>query len=258
MAITAFRFVTSFSPSHLLKTWLRSGSAFSRHAERGKLYVGARLACNSCHINDGTTPYAAPMTGIAPLFPEFSQRAKRIISLRERIDECFIRSENGRPLPEDAKEMTALVAYIESLSGQNDGGAEPSAVASETSSPGGSPQRGEAIFAAQCAVCPRLRGNGVGSTFPPLWGQESFNDGAWHVRDRKHGRFCGQEYAADESGVVDAAAGVRRIFLYPHQSRAPNTIPHSTNTNSTPRRFCEKIGLLRSKCGVGFPVSGVG
>jgi len=33
----------------------------------------------------------------------------------------------GGPLPEDAKEMTALVAYIEilSLSGQNDGGAEP-------------------------------------------------------------------------------------------------------------------------------------
>jgi cytochrome c len=38
----------------------------------------------------------------------------------------LIRSENGRPLPENGKEMTALVAYIESLSGQNDGGAEPS------------------------------------------------------------------------------------------------------------------------------------
>lgn len=66
-----------------------------------KLYVGARLACNSCHLNDGTTPYAAPMTGIAPLFPEFSQRAKRMISLMNRIDECFIRSENGRPLPDN-------------------------------------------------------------------------------------------------------------------------------------------------------------
>ncbi len=144
-----------------------------------RLYVGARLACNSCHLNDGTTPYAAPMTGIAPLFPEFSQRVKRMISLRDRIDECFVRSENGRPLPEDGKEMTALVAYIESLSGQKDGGAEPTGRGlMELPALSASPQRGEAIFAAQCASCHGSEGNGVGSTFPPLWGPESFNDGA--------------------------------------------------------------------------------
>jgi thiosulfate dehydrogenase len=144
-----------------------------------KAYVGARLACASCHLNDGTTPYAAPMTGIAPLFPEFSQRAKRMISLRDRIDECFIRSENGRPLPEDAKEMAAMVAYIESLSTQNAGGAEPTG-RGLVNLPAltGDPQRGEAIYAAQCAACHGSDGNGVGSTFPPLWGPESFNDGA--------------------------------------------------------------------------------
>src|SRR6266403_1272360 len=144
-----------------------------------RLYVGARLACNSCHLNDGTTPYAAPMTGIAPLFPEFSQRAKRMISLKDRIDECFIRSENGRPLPEDGEEMTALVAYIESLSRQNDGGAEPSGRGLvELPGLSGNPQSGAAIFAAQCAACHGSEGNGVGSTIPPLWGPESFNDGA--------------------------------------------------------------------------------
>ena len=144
-----------------------------------RLYVGARLACNSCHLNDGTTPYAAPMTGIAPLFPEFSQRAKRMISLRDRIDECFIRSENGRPLPENGTEMMALVAYIESLSTQNDGGAEPSGRGLvNLPALSGNPQRGEAIYAAQCAACHGSEGNGVGSTNPPLWGPESFNDGA--------------------------------------------------------------------------------
>jgi thiosulfate dehydrogenase len=144
-----------------------------------KLYVGARLACNSCHLNDGTTPYAAPMTGIAPLFPEFSQRAKRMISLRDRINECFIRSENGRPLPQNGKEMMALVAYVESLSPQNDGGAEPSGRGLlELPARSGDPERGAAIFAAQCAACHGSEGNGVGSTVPPLWGPESFNDGA--------------------------------------------------------------------------------
>ena len=144
-----------------------------------KLYVGARLACNSCHLNDGTTPYAAPMTGIAPLFPEFSQRAKRMISLKDRINECFIRSENGRPLPQNGKEMMALVAYVESLSPQNDSGAEPSGRGLvELPARSGDPEKGGAIFAAQCAACHGSEGNGVGSTFPPLWGPESFNDGA--------------------------------------------------------------------------------
>jgi thiosulfate dehydrogenase len=142
-------------------------------------YVGARLACASCHLNDGTTPYAAPMTGIAPLFPEFSPRVKRMISLRDRIDECFIRSENGRPLPENGREMAAMVAYIESLSTQNDGGAEPSGRGLvNLPALSGNPQRGEAIYAAQCAACHGSEGNGVGSTNPPLWGPESFNDGA--------------------------------------------------------------------------------
>jgi thiosulfate dehydrogenase len=143
------------------------------------LYVGARLACNSCHLNDGTTPYAAPMTGIAPLFPEFSQRAKRMISLTDRIDECFIRSENGRPLPDNGKEMTALVSYIESLSGQNNGGAKPSGRGlAALPALSGSPEKGEAIYMAQCAVCHGSEGAGVGSSMPPLWGPESFNDGA--------------------------------------------------------------------------------
>jgi thiosulfate dehydrogenase len=142
-------------------------------------YVGARLACNSCHLKDGTTPYAAPMAGIAPLFPEFSKRAKRMISLRDRIDECFVRSENGRPLPENGEEMKALVAYIESLSRQNDDGAEPPGRGLvELPVLSGNPQRGGAIFTAQCAACHGSEGNGVGSTFPPLWGPESFNDGA--------------------------------------------------------------------------------
>jgi thiosulfate dehydrogenase len=152
---------------------------FHDTSNEAKAYVGARLACASCHLNDGTTPYAAPMTGIAPLFPEFSQRAKRMISLRDRIDECFIRSENGRPLPEDAKEMAAMVAYIESLSTQNGGGAEPTGRGLvNLPALSGDPQRGEAIYTVQCAACHGSDGNGVGSTFPPLWGPESFNDGA--------------------------------------------------------------------------------
>jgi len=144
-----------------------------------KPYVDSRLACNSCHLKDGTAPYAAPLVGIAAFFPEFSQRVNRKISLQDRIDECFVRSENGRPLPEDGREMAALIAYIESLPSSNREDSEPSRRGLvKLPALTGSPQRGEAIYTAQCAACHGSDGAGIAPTFPPLWGSASFNDGA--------------------------------------------------------------------------------
>lgn len=78
-------------------------------------YTGAKIACGDCHINSGTEPYAAPIVDLAGLFPMYSKREGRVISLEDRIQECFTRSENGRALPPLSREMQALVAYINSL-----------------------------------------------------------------------------------------------------------------------------------------------
>jgi thiosulfate dehydrogenase len=152
---------------------------FDDTPDAAKLYVGSRLACSNCHLKDGTAPYAAPMVGIAAFYPVFSERANRSISLQDRIDECFVRSENGRPLPENGREMAALIAYIESLPSNNAEGSQPSG-RGLVNLPAltGSPQRGEAIYTAQCAACHGSDGAGIAPTFPPLWGPASFNDGA--------------------------------------------------------------------------------
>ena len=55
--------------------------------------------------------------------PMFSERAKRDISLEERIQECVTRSENGTPLPRGGPEMTALLSYFEWLTRWNRAGA---------------------------------------------------------------------------------------------------------------------------------------
>jgi thiosulfate dehydrogenase len=65
-------------------------------------YVGNKLACNDCHLQSGTAAYAAPMIDLSGLFPMFNKRAGHVISLQSRIQECFTRSEAGRPLPEDS------------------------------------------------------------------------------------------------------------------------------------------------------------
>ena len=46
----------------------------------------------------------------------YSERAGRVISIEDCIEECFTRSENGRPLPPHSRKMQALVAYIKPLS----------------------------------------------------------------------------------------------------------------------------------------------
>ena len=43
-------------------------------------------------------------------------RSGKIINLQERINNCLMRSMNGRAMPEDSPEMKALTAYIKWLS----------------------------------------------------------------------------------------------------------------------------------------------
>jgi thiosulfate dehydrogenase len=170
-----------------------------------KAYVGNRLTCNSCHFLDGTAPHAAPMIGISGLFPMFSRRANRMITLQDRIQECFVRSENGRPLPENGREMTALVAYINSLSlnatkrKQFTGRGLVKVPALK-----GNPKKGEELYSSQCAVCHGYAGEGVGAMLPPVWGEGSFNDGAGMNKVEKMAAFVVKNMPPTNPGSLTA------------------------------------------------------
>ncbi len=143
-------------------------------------YVGNQLACADCHLNSGRADYAAPMTDLAGLFPLFSKRAGHNISLQDRIEECFVRSEAGKPLPATSEEMRGLVAYIQSLSTAEHGKkAYPGRGLVKLPPLHGDASRGHEIYVrAQCATCHGDNGAGVPPVLPPLWGRGSYNDGA--------------------------------------------------------------------------------
>ncbi|HUY82530.1 MAG TPA: c-type cytochrome [Acidobacteriaceae bacterium] len=142
-------------------------------------WVGNQLACGDCHLQSGTAAYAVPMIDVAGLFPMYSKRAGRVISLQERIQECFVRSESGKPLPKDSPQMHALVAYINWLS-RNQVGRQPYQERGLIKLPAlkGDPVRGKAVYDTQCAVCHRRRGVGLPPVIPAMWGRNSYNDGA--------------------------------------------------------------------------------
>jgi thiosulfate dehydrogenase len=152
-------------------------------------FAGNRLACQSCHLDAGTNRAAVPLAGAYDTYPRFSARSGRTISLTERINECMTRSMNGKPLPETSREMDAFLAYIRSMRG------DP-APHNPTEPPAAEPAdatRGAEVYGRTCAVCHQPHGlgkrEGLGYVFPPLWGADSFNDGAGMDRFDRAVRF---------------------------------------------------------------------
>ena len=78
--------------------------------------VGNALNCASCHLNGGTVASAAPFVGLWGVFPEYFARSGRVETLADRINDCFVRSMNGRPIAVDGDPMRAILAYVAWLS----------------------------------------------------------------------------------------------------------------------------------------------
>ncbi len=77
--------------------------------------TGASLNCNSCHVQGGKKPLGAPYINTVNSFPQFNPRANRVVTLEDRINGCFMRSMNGKPLEKDSAEMKAMIAYMKWL-----------------------------------------------------------------------------------------------------------------------------------------------
>ena len=159
-------------------------------ADPAKRFAGNNLACNDCHLEAGTKKFGLPFFGLYGDFPHYSARAGVEISVEDRVNSCMTRSMNGRALAADAPEMRPFVAYIKFLStGVPPGQRLPGLGAGKIPElkVAADPVRGRAIYVAKCQGCHNTDGSGIrrslpttdlGYIVPPLWGAESFNDGA--------------------------------------------------------------------------------
>jgi len=164
-------------------------------------FAGNNLSCQSCHLKAGTGEFALPFVGVFGDFPQYRAREGQVGSIEDRINGCMTRSMDGRELPFDGPEMRAIVAYIKFLStGVPVGAATPGRGTAELLmlDRAADPTRGAAVFTQTCTVCHGADGggrrNGVagdakGYAVPPLWGSDSFNDGAGMARLISMARF---------------------------------------------------------------------
>jgi thiosulfate dehydrogenase len=166
-------------------------------------YVGDQLSCSNCHLQGGTMSYAIALVGSPSWFPMFSERAKRNISLEDRIQECVTRSENGTPLPAGGPEMTALLSYFEWLSqqGSSDATAPARGLASLPSLEG-DPVRGVTIYKERCSTCHGTDGAGVQRILPALWGPDAYNEGAGMNQVKKMAAFVLRNMPQNNPGTL--------------------------------------------------------
>lgn len=151
--------------------------------------VGDQLNCTSCHLNAGTVAYGSPFVGLSSKFPAYQSRSGKVITLEERINGCFQRSMNGKPLDVASPDMQAMVAYFDwmRMNTKPDDEVEGRGVGKIDPSIQPDMANGKVVYDKQCSVCHGKEGEGLARDdgtpiYPPLWGEHSFNVGAGMAR----------------------------------------------------------------------------
>jgi thiosulfate dehydrogenase len=211
--------------------------------ETGRLlpqHVGNGLNCANCHLNAGTVGGGSPYVGVSAAFPSYAARAGRVITLEDRINGCFPRSMNGKPLPPGSQDMQAMLAYIEWMRRDAQPGEKVPGrgIGKIDQKLKPDPVNGERIYHAQCAACHGAQGEGIRSpsgqwVYPALWGAQSFNIGAGMARTYTAAAFVKRNmpialhdrFPLGQGGLSDQeAVDVAEFFTHqPRPDFAPKT-----------------------------------
>ena len=211
---TAFRVpADSEIPADQVGASIRRGRAILT-ATRDSLpgHVGNALRCTSCHLYDGTRANAAPWVGVYSRFPQYRARNAKVNLIEDRINDCFVRSLDGKALARDSREMADIIAYMAFLSrGVAPPGDVPGMGFAKMEPLKPDTAHGKLVWVAQCARCHGASGegmdnpdpNGTPRYYPPVWGAKSYNIGAGMARLRTAASFIRHNMPYDRPGTLN-------------------------------------------------------
>lgn len=167
------------------------------------------MNCQNCHLKAGKQAWGNNYGAVFSTYPRFRDRSGTIETVYKRVNDCLERSLNGKALDTSSKEMKAIVAYINWVGKDVKKGEKPEGFGI-TQLPyldrPANPANGKVVYLAKCQRCHGANGgglanaNGIGYTYPPLWGEHSFNTGAGLLR---LSRFAG--YVRDNMPFGEAS-----------------------------------------------------
>lgn len=145
------------------------------------------MNCQNCHLQGGAKPWGNNYGAVSSTYPKFRDRSGSIETISRRVNDCFERSLNGEAIDSDGREMQAIVAYMKWLGKDVNKGEVPKG-SGITNLPylnrAADPEKGATVYTAKCQSCHGANGEGMpnfgaaGYAAPPLWGANSYNNGA--------------------------------------------------------------------------------
>jgi len=145
------------------------------------------MNCQNCHLDAGKKAWGNNYGAVASTYPKFRERSGSIENIPKRINDCIERSLNGKAIDTSGYEMKSIIAYIRWL-GQNVNKGEKPKGAGIVELPylgrAADPIKGQIVYNQNCESCHAANGEGIKQlnqisyTYPPLWGENSYNTGA--------------------------------------------------------------------------------
>lgn len=145
------------------------------------------MNCQNCHLDAGTKTYGNNYGSVASTYPKFRARSGSEENIYKRVNDCFERSLNGKALDTLGKEMQAIKAYITFLGSNVKKGEKAKGSGFKDLAyldRAADPIKGKQVYIQKCQSCHQANGEGTLNAdgteyaFPPLWGKNSYNDGA--------------------------------------------------------------------------------
>jgi len=150
-------------------------------------HISNGMNCQNCHLEAGTKPWGNNYGAVASTYPKFRERSGMTESIEKRVNDCFERSLNGKALDNSSKEMTAIVSYLKWLGSEIPKGTKPKGsgiMELPHLTRAADPSKGKIVYTTTCERCHGKNGEGqmnpdkIVYTYPPLWGNNSYNNGA--------------------------------------------------------------------------------
>jgi thiosulfate dehydrogenase len=190
--------------------WVGAGKYQIPHTDSGKLiaygrdliantskYLGPNgsvlqitngMNCQNCHLEAGTIPWGNNYGSVSSKYPQFRARSGGLETIVKRVSDCMERSLNAdKAVNSSSREMQAIIAYMHWVGK----GVPKDTIPKGTGimklaylNRAADPEKGKAVYINKCQRCHGADGLGqknpdeTGYTYPPLWGNNSYNTAA--------------------------------------------------------------------------------
>lgn len=170
------------------------------YGENGKIFKSSTngMNCQNCHLEAGTKVFGNNYSAVASTFPKYRARSGAVENIYKRVNDCFERSLNGRAIDTNSKEMQGIIVYMKWLGKDVAKGLKPIGSGFKDLTfldRAADPKKGREIYSEKCQSCHQQNGSGLMNgektafTYPPLWGDKSYNDGAGLYRMSNFAKF---------------------------------------------------------------------